>query len=215
MHWILWDSDGVLVETERVFLEANQRALKERGIQLAHDEYREINLIRGESIISHYLGAGVASKQVESRRDVIYRELIGSRNFIIQERAELVKELAPISKMGLVTGSSRACVDKLYQGSGLLELFQFLITEESVSASKPDPAPYKMAREQYKVRPESTIVIEDTIRGWASATTAGFKCILLAPELSRETLPRNIQDSLLSNIAELRVLLSTHALAAQ
>ena len=76
---ILWDNDGVLVDTEPLFLRANREILAEIGIHVDDDQFRDINLTQGRSVLELALSHGYTADDVlamRARRDERYGVLL-------------------------------------------------------------------------------------------------------------------------------------------
>ena len=82
---ILWDNDGVLVDTERLYFQATQRALAGAGIELTLDLYKEVSLRQGKSLFSLATQRGLTAEQIAAlrlERDEIYTGLLRSEQLL-------------------------------------------------------------------------------------------------------------------------------------
>ena len=80
--YILFDNDGVLVETENWYYEANKKALKQLGLNLQMDEYQEI-MARGGTAWELAINAGITTEIIDKKRvqrDNYYQEFLHTKN---------------------------------------------------------------------------------------------------------------------------------------
>ena len=93
--YLLFDNDGVLVETEKYYYKANVKALGEFGLSLDFDVYMEI-MARGGTAWEVAKKAGYSKKEIDKKRkqrDIYYQELIQNENIEIEGVVDVLKEL--------------------------------------------------------------------------------------------------------------------------
>jgi HAD superfamily hydrolase (TIGR01509 family) len=178
---ILWDNDGVLVDTEKVFFEANRRELAALGVEASWADFEEINLRHGVSLLSLSRLGGDDLRALYARRDALYCELLSTEAIAITGMAELLGRLAPRFRMGIVTSSHREHFDIIHARSGLLRHFEFHVVREDYPLSKPHPDSYLAGIDRAGLPPHRCVAIEDSPRGVAAAQAAGLDVILFAP----------------------------------
>lgn len=177
---IFWDNDGVLVDTEGLFFEANQGVLAGLGITLSHEQFEEISLLRGQSVLR--LAADPETPEfirLRALRDARYAQLLAGQSLVIDGVREVLQLLAGKYIMGIVTSSGQEHFDLIHRHSGLLPYFQFVLTLKDCEHAKPHPEPYLKAMGKSGFPPEECLVIEDSPRGLASARAAGLRCIVI------------------------------------
>lgn len=185
---LLWDNDGVLVDTEALYFRASREVLADAGIALTRDAFVEISLRRGASCFELAEAAGASQEQVDSmriERDRRYLALVQAGPRVIDGVRETLDALAGM-RMAVVTSSKRQHFEAIHAKSGLLDAFEFALTAEDYSKSKPHPAPYLAAAARLGVEPQSCLAIEDTERGLAAAAAAGMRCVAVPNELIRD-----------------------------
>jgi len=180
--FLLFDNDGVLVETEKYYYEANVKALSEFGLSLAFDVYMEI-MARGGTAWEVAIKAGYSKKEIAKKRkqrDIYYQELIQNENIEIDSVEEVLKELSKTYRMGIVTTSRRVDFDLIHNNLNIVKYMDFTLCVEEYSRSKPDPDPYLAGMKKFNAREEECLVIEDSQRGLTSAVNAGIECVVVA-----------------------------------
>jgi HAD superfamily hydrolase (TIGR01509 family) len=188
MLTVLWDNDGVLVDTEGLYFQACKQVLGSVGIDLTLNQYKDISLRRGESTFVLAAEQGTDADMVSrlrERRDRIYAELLESRCPVIDGVEEELRSLHGRVRMGVVTSAPRRHFEAAHARSKVIQYMDFVLTREDYTHSKPHPEPYLTAMQRDGLRPDQCIVVEDSERGLAAATAAGLECIIVLSEWTR------------------------------
>jgi len=186
MLTILWDNDGVLVDTEGLYFRATQEVLRTLDVPLTADQFKEISLRRGESCLGLAAGRGIEIEQLRADRDRRYAELLGSQSWAIDGAEEVLRTLHGQVRMGVVTSARRVHFETAHAKTGLRQYLDFVLTREDYQHTKPHPEPYLTAMAWHDLRPEDCIVVEDSVRGLAAATVAGLPCLIVLSDWSRD-----------------------------
>lgn len=184
---ILWDNDGVLVDTEPLYFEANRSVLAEQGLSLKREDYQEISLRVGGSVLELARRNGLGDPEIEAlraKRNDLYARLIDERGALFPGVRETLRALAGRVRMAIVTSSNRDPFDRLHGKLGILPFFEFVLTGQDFSRYKPHPEPYRMAAARMGLPPEACLVVEDSARGLASAVAAGMPCAVIPHTLT-------------------------------
>jgi HAD superfamily hydrolase (TIGR01509 family) len=185
---ILWDNDGVLVDTERLYFQATREILSRTGVDLTQEMFVEYSLKKGKSVWHLAVDKGIPPDRVGRMRDernARYSQLLSEEDTVIEGVAETLPKLHQFA-MGIVTTSRREHFDIIHRASGLLQYFAFILTREDYEKSKPDPEPYLRGLEKMGVERSECIVIEDSKRGLTAATRAGLRCLVIPTALNRD-----------------------------
>jgi HAD superfamily hydrolase (TIGR01509 family) len=185
---ILWDNDGVLVDTEQLFYEANQELFRPFGLELSAQHFFDWYLADNCGAW-HLLEPQLTAEQMDaerSGRNVRYAARLASEHIpAIDGVAEVLAALAPRLRMGVVTSSNSDHFEIIHQRLDLRRYFEFVLTHESYTHSKPSPEPYLLGLQRLGVRADEALVVEDSPRGLQAATAAGIRCIVLRNALTR------------------------------
>jgi len=185
--YLLFDNDGVLVETEKYYYEANVKALAEFGLELSFDVYMEI-MARGGTAWEVAQKHGISKKEIDKKRaqrDIYYQEFIQNENIKIDGVLEVLKELSKSYKMGIVTTSRRVDFDLVHNKMDIVSYMDFTLCVEEYPRSKPYPDPYLAGMKRFNATKDECIIIEDAQRGLNSALNAGIECIIVDNEFTR------------------------------
>jgi len=185
---ILWDNDGVLVDTEVLFFEATRTILAEVEFELTREIFVDVSMRQGRSVFEHITDRfdAAAIEELRRRRNRLYNDTVARGVRINTGVQAALDELQAQMRMGIVTGSSRDHFETMHTTTGLLRYFEFCLTHDEYTRSKPHPEPYLMAVELFHLDPATSVVIEDSERGLQSAVGAGLRCIVIPNELTRD-----------------------------
>ena len=179
--YILWDHDGVLVDTEQWYYEANCKALEELGIIVDKAVYLDF-MQDGKSLWSFAYEEGFPEKTISEqrkKRDAYYQDFLLNENIEIPGVEETLATLCKVFSMAIVTTSKRKDFDLIHKDRSIVKFMDFVLTVEDYGSAKPDPEPYLAALQKYGAIPEEALVIEDSGRGLKSAVAAGIDCIIV------------------------------------
>lgn len=185
---VLWDNDGVLVDSEAVFFDITRSAFARLGLDLTKEIWGAQYLGEGRSTreIAESLGANPADidPAVDKRNE---RYLIALRQppAIRPRVPETLAALSGRVRMGLVTGCHRRQLHLMHDSSGLLDFFDAIITGDDCADPKPNPAPYLAALKALDLSAKDCLAVEDSSRGLVSATTAGIACVIVPTDLTQ------------------------------
>src|SRR5262245_44547006 len=107
--YILWDHDGVLVDTERWYFEATKQAIQPLGVDLDQREYL-LNMAAGRSAWELARLRGATEEDVERQRairDRLYQRFLVDKDIEISGVLDVLQELSPAYKMAIVTTAKR------------------------------------------------------------------------------------------------------------
>lgn len=211
---ILWDNDGVLVDTERLFYEANRELFRPLGLELSEQHFFDWYLADNRGAW-HLLEPAMDGAQIEAaraHRNERYALRLAAEHIpAIDGVAEALASLAPRVRMAVVTSSIGAHFDIIHARLPLRRHFEFVLTHESYANSKPSPDPYLLGLERLGVAAADALVVEDSPRGLQAAMAAGIRCVILRNALTRgHDFPGayRVVDTMAELLAEIELLLS-------
>ena len=184
---VLWDNDGVLVDTETLFFETTRTAFARLGLDLTAEIWGKHYLAEGKTSreIAAALGAEAARIAViMDERNEEYRQVLSRPPPLRPQVRETLGALSGRVRMAIVTGSHRDQLQLMLGSSGLLGCFETIVTGDECSHPKPHPEPYLSALKLLDVSASCCIAVEDSPRGLASARAAGVSCMVVPTELT-------------------------------
>lgn len=184
--YILFDNDGVLVETEVWYYEASKKALKEFfNVNIHFDEYMEI-MTNGLGVWQ--AAPGATQEQIDTARDKrneYYQHYLRTEDIAIDNVHDILNELGKKYKMGIVTTSRRVDFEIIHNNRGITDFMEFVLCEGEYKRAKPYPDPYLKGLDIFNGKKEDAIVIEDSQRGLISANRAGIECVIVHNEFTK------------------------------
>lgn len=185
--YILFDHDGVLVDTEFWYYQAAQRALADIGLPLDREQYlRDMN--EGLGTWAQVRAAGVAESAIgrlRAVRDDYYQEYLRTEAIEIEGVVETLAALSKCVRMAIVTTSKRADFEIIHEKRRLRQFMDFVLVREDYKLAKPHPEPYLTGLKRFGAAREETLVVEDSPRGLSSAVAAGIDCVIVYNEFTR------------------------------
>ncbi len=141
--YILFDHDGVLVETEHWYYLANKRALASLGIDLPRNAYL-VNMANGVSVWEDPRVSGISESEIQRARELrnrYYREYLVTEDIEIEGVLETLDVLAGEYRMGIVTTSKPPDFALIHERRSILDHMEFHLTRGDYERAKPHPNP--------------------------------------------------------------------------
>ncbi|MCE5199651.1 MAG: HAD family phosphatase [Armatimonadota bacterium] len=178
---VLFDMDGVLVDSEPWHIESYIRAFSEVGLTLTTEVYRQ-NIIIGQLSVRELFYSLGGDKE---RWEYVFKRKMAHTKKLMSEHLEIMPGTIRLLEMlkaegiptALVTSAGKQSLDVIMGKYNLLPYFDHVMTWEDVRAIKPDPDGYIKAAQVFGVKPKDCVVFEDSPRGVLAAHRAGMKCI--------------------------------------
>ncbi|MGQ3685251.1 MAG: HAD family hydrolase [Candidatus Loosdrechtia sp.] len=204
MKAILFDMDGVLVDSMFFHAEAWELVMKTEGITIDKKLIYELegaNYRQVVDAIFRSAGRIPAEEEIQklaSKKMEIFEQIEQVKPFAGMQ--ELLEVLKPKYKLAVVSGSNYKTVHKILC-TFFPNTFQVIIDGEITRISKPSPEPYLIAVQRLGVPKDQCLVIENAPFGIRSAKSAGLRCIAIPSYLGREYLKE--ADVIIENLREI------------
>ena len=180
-RYILFDHDGVLVDTEPWYYKAGERALADIGLSLDKEQYLR-DMHQGQGTWAQAKAAGIDEQTIGRQREVrnaYYQEYLRTEAIEIEGVIEALAELSQYARMAIVTTSKRADFELIHEKRQLIKFMDFVLVREDYQLAKPHPEPYLLGLKRFGANKEETLVVEDSVRGLRSAVAAGIDCAIV------------------------------------
>jgi HAD superfamily hydrolase (TIGR01509 family) len=177
---VVFDLDGLLVDTETIWREAKRILYAERGVPFSMDDHRAVFGTSEEyttQVFCRRFGLGADHYQEVRDAYMGHAEALFSQGVAVLPGArELVGSLRGRVPVGLASNTRRGLVDLILDRAGLTGCFDVVVTSDD-AAPKPDPQIYRLASERLGAPPERSVAVEDSPTGVQAARSAGLSCI--------------------------------------
>lgn len=204
---VLFDLDGVLINTEHINTESAVRSMQEQGIKLTSKDKK---LITGRNPIDYSIDF-LKKYSFDRKRMIECFDYYYVRLYHTAKPFKHAKELVSFAKKqklrtALVTSSDSETISRALKIIGIQKnSFNAYISFEKCRKRKPSPLPYLLAARYLKVKPGECIVIEDSVAGVESAKRAKMKCIAVTNSYPASKLKK--ADLIVRNLREIWSLL--------
>jgi HAD superfamily hydrolase (TIGR01509 family) len=179
---VVFDLDGVIVDSEQVWDDVRERLARERG-GAWHDGAQADMMGMSSPEWSRYMHEriGLPESPEEINAEVVDRMLERYRESLplIDGAVEAVRRLEGAFKLGVASSSNRSLIEVVLERAGIAELFAAVVSSEEVARGKPAPDVYLEAARRLGVEPAQAAAIEDSSNGIRAAHAAGMRVITI------------------------------------
>jgi HAD superfamily hydrolase (TIGR01509 family) len=179
---VIFDLDGVLIDSEQVWSDARRQLVEERGgrwHERAQEEMMGMSSTEWSRYMRENLGVDMAPERISE--EVVRRlaDLYRRRLVLVPGAREAVERVAARWPLGLASSSNRDLIDLVLELSGLGKYFHTTLSSEEVPRGKPAPDVYLEVARRLGVEAASCVAIEDSHNGILSAAAASMQVIAI------------------------------------
>lgn len=190
---VLFDMDGVIVDSEPLHVAAFQATLKNYGYGLSHEQYKQHFAGKtDEAGFKQYfdlIGETVELPVIMDKKAKAYLSLAADQLVPYPGVIECIRDLAKQNvALALVTGSLRAEAEVTLKAFNLISLFLAVVAAEDITQSKPSPEGYLKGAKALGIDPADCIIIEDAPSGVLAAENAGIRCVAVTNTHTKDEL---------------------------
>jgi HAD superfamily hydrolase (TIGR01509 family) len=199
---VVFDMDGVLIQSEEVWDEVRETFVRERGGRYDADVQRAMMGMSSPEWSAYlHTTAGVPDSPEEINAEVVRRMLASYESHLplIDGAVDAVRRLRDEFTLGVASSSNRPLIDAVLEVAGIADAFAATVSSEEVERGKPAPDVYLEAARRLGVDPHACAAVEDSHGGIRSAKAAGMRVVAIP----NPTYPPD-QDSL--SLADLTLL---------
>ena len=185
--YILFDHDGVLVDTEFWYYKAAERALADIGFALDKQQYLR-DMTQGLGSWAQAKAAGIDEQTLSTRRaarDAYYQEYLKTEAIEIEGVVEALADLSGYARMAIVTTAKGADFELIHEKRQIRQFMDFVLLREDYEFAKPHPEPYLTGLRRFGGGKEEALVVEDSARGLSSAVAAGIDCVIVYNDFTK------------------------------
>lgn len=211
---VIFDMDGVLIESEHLWRRAMIKGFKEAGMELSENDCRQTMGLRIGEVISlwqdHFKAYTYSAKELENKIISLLLDLINESGSFIQGIPALLafcheKRL----KLGLATSSSQLLMNSILKKLDLEHTFEAALSAEYMKYGKPHPEVFLTCAENLNVSPQHCLVIEDSLNGVIAAKAAQMKVVAVPDEEHMHLAGFAVADYQKKNMHEVLALFKT------
>ena len=177
---VVFDLDGVVVDTEQVWDEVREALVRERGGRW-HDGAQAAMMGMSSPEWSRYMHEelGLEETPAEINHEVVRRMLVRYRERLplLPGAVEAVERLTSEFRLGVASSSNRPLIDAVLEGAGVASRFDATVSSEEVARGKPAPDVYLEAALRLGVEASRCAAVEDSANGLRAAAAAGMRVL--------------------------------------
>jgi len=208
---ILFDLDGVIIDSEAMHNAAVAQAVAAHGVALPESLFDEFMGIPDEQLLEHinrtYLGGRFGVAELLAEKQVAYLA-VADQLQAIPGAVEFIRATRPHFRgFAVATSSLRSNQVLAFDRFDLHDCFDAVVTAEDVARTKPDPEPYRRAAERLGIPAAACVVIEDSVNGILAGKGAGCRVIGITTTYPAATLAAAGADAVCTTFDEIRAIL--------
>lgn len=180
---VIFDMDGVIIDSEYSYFEATRRVLKEEGVE--HFGMEDFIDSIGKTdqaawqVLKDKYYLQTPMQEMIDRMKIYQKEVVKRDGFLpiegVKDYIHRLKEQE--FKLAIASSSPKDTIQRVTSALGIQDYFDALVSGEEVARSKPAPDVYLEAARQLKVDPEDCMAIEDAYNGLLAAKAAGMYAV--------------------------------------
>jgi len=202
---ILFDMDGVVVDSEKLYSQSEDKLLNQYGVQFNDSDWIQIKGCTEKQfydlIYSKFNLTIPKSKLIKKGRSFL-KELFYKKLNYMNGFENIHSTLKQKYKLALVTSTGIEMVNHINSFLSLYEKFDLVITSKDTKKHKPNPEPYLLAMKKLNLKPSQCIVIEDSMQGIEAGKKAGCFVVGLEGSLDKKFLHK--ADLIIANLYDLK-----------
>lgn len=183
---LIFDMDGVIVESEKAKFFFLKKILNNFGIQLNDDQFQKLVGRSVQAFIAEYLQEPILEEKIWYLFKKDYLERITDYISPVQPIVEFIKEYKGSVKIGIASSGIQKINEKIAKHFGIIGNLSVIVSREFVTKLKPAPDLYLKAAELLNVNPIDCIAIEDTVVGAQSALDAKMRCYIFLNDYNQK-----------------------------
>jgi HAD superfamily hydrolase (TIGR01509 family) len=179
---IIFDMDGVLLDSEKLYLDMNQIFFKTLGADISIEEHQTFVGISATKMWSYIKGKFNLSQSVDELKNLekeLKHKTLQETDIMPTDGVIEFLEFLKSNNYTITIASSglKKNIDLILEKLGIGHYFDFIISGEQVAKGKPEPDIFLKVSAHYDKKPEDCIVIEDSTNGVTAAKAAGMFCV--------------------------------------
>lgn len=204
---IIFDMDGLLIDSEPLWVRAEIEIFATVGVRLTHEDCAKTKGLRVDDVVSHWHSrggfAGASPADVEGRLIARVVELVRAEGTALPGIADALDAARSVPRrpVALASSSPMVIIEAALERLGLRGAFDAVISAEREPFGKPHPAVFLRTAEQLGAPAVRCVVLEDSMTGVIAAKAARMACVAVPPEPGAD--PRfAVADAVLRSLAE-------------
>ena len=204
---VVFDLDGVLLQSEEVWDAVRERYVRERGGRYDEEVQRAMmgmSAPEWSTFLAEDAGVPASPEQINADVVALMLEAYARELPLLPGAVDVVRRIATQFPLALASSSNRAIFEEVLSLAGIADCFAATVSSEEVPQGKPAPDVYLEAARRLGVAPETCAAVEDSHAGIRSAHAAGMRVIAIPnPSYPPDAEALALADAVLRTLGEL------------
>lgn len=204
---VVFDLDGVVIDSETVWDEVREQYVRERGGRYDAEAQRAMmgmSSTEWSAYIHDELGVSASPDQINAGVVELMARRYREHLPLVPGAREAVERMATSFPLGVASSSNRELIDLVLDRAGLAASFRATVSSEEVARGKPAPDVYLEVARRLEVSPGRCVAVEDSHSGIRSAKAAGMRVVAIPnPHYPPDDETLHTADLVLGSIDEL------------
>lgn len=188
---VLWDLDGVIVDSGEAHYKSWQQALSRHGLSFSREFFQETFGMNNRGILSQLLKRDASDEEVNligGLKEEFFRQDVKGKLVPLPGVTTWLEQFSRAGfRQAVASSAPQLNIDAVIDSLGLRNSFQELVSGSELSG-KPDPATFLLAARRLNISPANCLVIEDAFVGVEAARRGGMKCVAVCTTHPKEEL---------------------------
>ncbi len=184
---IIFDMDGVLVNTPLYARKTVNKILEDKGIHFSEEEFKEYQGVSSRDRVKIWNNKYNINIDIEQFSKKFILTQLDLMKHELKENKEIVGTFKSLKKQNLkiavATSSQKLKAERILRSLDIIDLIDFLVTSDDILNHKPHPEIYLTTSKLMNVEPNECVVIEDSPKGITAGKKAGMKVFALKTTL--------------------------------
>ena len=187
---VVFDFDGLILDTETPSYEAFDRIYREHGTELPLEMYARCvgtsyDAFNPYDYLEKCISKPIERDVIQKRHEELHRQIVEESSVLpgVREYLQLAKELG--LAIGLASSSPMGWIQPLLEKHGLYDYFDSFLTADKVERVKPDPQLYLETLLALHVQGGEAVAFEDSLNGFTAARSAGLRTVVIPNAMTR------------------------------
>lgn len=180
---VIFDMDGVLIDSEPVHLEAHRRLMEKLGLPFDKQYYMQFVGSTTDNmwkVLKHDYNITLSNDELMKMSDEFIKDINGTEGYPVMKGAsDMIKRLSKAGlKLAIASSSGMERINYSINKLGVADKFDAIVSGLTVSHPKPAPDTFLEAANRLGVSPEECVVVEDSVNGMKAAKNADMVCVM-------------------------------------
>ncbi len=204
---MIFDVDGLLVETEQYWDEARRSFVAEHGGAWTEQDQRNVmgdNSVQWSTYLQQHFDIALPNDEIVEAVQSFVLERVSRHVPVLPGAVETVRALAERYPLGVASSAPTRVIEAILSRIGVRQLFRAVASSDEVSHGKPRPDVYLLCARRLGVPPSLIVVFEDSVNGVRAAKAAGMKVVAVPNRQYSRPSDFEIADLVIASLTDLR-----------